>query len=140
MIHSLCEKKSSGFTLIELMVVIAILSILAAIAIPNYISYRNTSFCSKTESDANYITSEIADYYALPTRTQCVTTLDLKVDEITSNPISVFCANNNPNDNISIVVTDISGRCPINYQSAVNVTENPTGYWDGSQHFIKIVE
>ena len=37
-----------------------------------------------------------------------------------------------PNEAITITVTDGSGRCPADYMDSMTVTENPTGYWDSS--------
>lgn len=44
-------KKKKGFTLIELIIVIAIIAIIAAFAIPNFIRVQNNS---KIDADVNF--------------------------------------------------------------------------------------
>ena len=118
------RSNTKGFTLIELMIVIAIIGILAAIAIPNFISYRNKSFCSRTESDASSIAAAIADYFAIPAHVDLPTFAQLN----SGNGITLSGDNStgdagttlggDPNSTITITVEDGSGRCPEDYRTA----------------------
>ena len=54
---------SSGFTLIELMIVIAIIGILAAIAIPQFSAYRKKAFNAAALSDLRNTRSVVEAYY-----------------------------------------------------------------------------
>ena len=58
------HRNQKGFTLIELMIVIAIIGILAAIAIPQFSAYRAKSYNSASLSDARNLKTDLEAYYA----------------------------------------------------------------------------
>ena len=117
---------SKGFTLIELMIVIAIIGILAAIAIPNFIAYRNKAYCGGAESDANGVAAALADYFAIPTHTTYND--DDPTTPLSSGGLGLTLSGSGssrntgtisgPTSSITITVTDGSGNCPDNYQAS----------------------
>ena len=62
------KEGQKGFTLVELMIVVAIIGILAAIAIPQFASFRVKSYNSAASSDLKNIRTSIEAFYADRTR------------------------------------------------------------------------
>jgi type IV pilus assembly protein PilA len=144
MLQKLRGNNQKGFTLIELMIVIAIIGVLAAIAIPNFIAYRNKSYCNSAESDANNVAAAISDYFAIPENTTLITTTG-------ATQYMGFTLTNKGGQNsvdvggvadgtITIEVTEAANRCPSDYTSA-SASSGSLNHWTSAGHdYTKIMD
>ena len=63
------NKRRGGFTLVEIMIVVAIIALLAAIAVPGFLRARKRSQASRILNDLRMIDAAV-DQYAIETNTQ----------------------------------------------------------------------
>ena len=131
MIQKLRGTNQKGFTLIELMIVIAIIGILAAIAIPNFIAYRDKAFCSYGEQDAQSVAAAMASYFSEPDHTTTPSVQDLIDSEqlSTNNSSTSITIDETTTSGVTaILVEDDSNRCPrsTEYYTTMGGAQ---GYW-----------
>ena len=70
------NKRREGFTLVEIMIVVAIIALLAAIAVPGFLRARKRSQATRILNDLRMIDSAV-DQYAIET------------NRVTGNPVAV---------------------------------------------------
>ena len=94
-------------------VLLSIVGIMVAIAVPGHISYRPQTKCYMVEEDAWNIKAALSDYFADPAHTELnIEPNVLSSTEKIKNPWTL----NVCGDNIFIHVIDGSGKCPAEYQ------------------------
>ncbi len=119
---TIIQKK--GFTLMELMIVIAIIGVLTAIAIPNFISYKKKARCSAVESDAQSIEAAISDYFSDPTHDKTP-----EIESLRGYTVQNQAKIEDVSDGIRITVTDNSKRCQRGDYFILSIPANTSDGW-----------
>ncbi|KJF99412.1 pilin [Photobacterium leiognathi] len=125
-------KKQQGFTLIELMIVVAVIGVLSAIAIPQYQKYVQKGALASALASATALKTNYEDYVAVsgaaPTQASDIGAVSFSLGTIgvTSGAITANITKGGGKDN-SIVLTRSSGgswSCAISGAAASDVKLN----------------
>ena len=132
------KTKNKGFTLIEIMIAIAIIGALAAIAIPNYINYRKTSYCAAAEMDASAVVAAIADYFASPLHVNMPNIVDLNVAALSHG--NTYQLESTDPDTLIIIKIETANTCPAKYQNQFLRPDATSVGWDGSGNYYMVIK
>jgi len=95
------RNRQSGFTLIELMIVVAIVGVLAAVAVPAYSDYTVRAKVTEAIAAVSPIKASVADYYyangSLP-RSSAAAGLDINADAYATDVVKGIIVKDDPED------------------------------------------
>ena len=107
------------------------IGILAAIAVPNFIAFKNKAICSQAESQAYSAAGSVADYFSIPSNTEVPT-----VEELLEMPNSSYTPSENVTIQISgtvenyvITAFDNSGKCPMGSKYQISEPRSDLDGW-----------